>query len=173
VYDPGAGGHLRVELRALPAGPTVPDMVANAAFLVGATLGLAPDIERTLSGLTFGHARRNFYRAARHGLDAELLWPSAAGSSPEVVPAARLVERLLPVAERGLLAAGVDAEDVGRRLGLIAARLGRATTGARWQRRALDALARGRTSSEATDAMLEHYQRASESDVPVHEWSVP
>ncbi|MFU8857582.1 MAG: glutamate--cysteine ligase, partial [Deferrisomatales bacterium] len=31
VYDPADGGHLRVELRALPAGPTAVDMVANAA----------------------------------------------------------------------------------------------------------------------------------------------
>jgi len=35
VYDPAGGGHLRIEMRALPAGPTVVDMLANAAFLVG------------------------------------------------------------------------------------------------------------------------------------------
>ena len=35
VYDPAYGGHLRIELRALPSGPTLCDMLANAAFLVG------------------------------------------------------------------------------------------------------------------------------------------
>ncbi|HEX5878307.1 MAG TPA: glutamate-cysteine ligase family protein, partial [Actinomycetota bacterium] len=31
IYDPADGGHLRIEMRALPAGPTVVDMLANAA----------------------------------------------------------------------------------------------------------------------------------------------
>jgi hypothetical protein len=35
VYDASDGGHLRIEMRALPAGPTTIDMLANAAFLVG------------------------------------------------------------------------------------------------------------------------------------------
>jgi hypothetical protein len=34
VYDPADGGHLRVELRALPAGPTMIDMLASSAFLI-------------------------------------------------------------------------------------------------------------------------------------------
>src|SRR5215470_4404673 len=34
IYDPASGGHLRIEMRALPAGPTVIDMLANAAFLI-------------------------------------------------------------------------------------------------------------------------------------------
>jgi hypothetical protein len=29
IYDPADGGHLRIEMRAMPAGPSVPDMVAN------------------------------------------------------------------------------------------------------------------------------------------------
>ena len=45
IYDPAGGGHLRIELRALPAGPTVVDMLANAAFLLGLTLALAPDAD--------------------------------------------------------------------------------------------------------------------------------
>src|SRR6185295_670300 len=64
VYDPTAGGHLRIELRALPAGPSLPDMLANAAFLLGLTLALAPDAERLVTALTFGQARLNFYAAA-------------------------------------------------------------------------------------------------------------
>jgi hypothetical protein len=42
IYDPAGGGHLRIEMRALPAGPTVVDMLANAAFVLGLTLALAP-----------------------------------------------------------------------------------------------------------------------------------
>ena len=46
IYDPASGGHLRIEMRALPAGPTVTDMLANAAFLIGLTLCLADQDQR-------------------------------------------------------------------------------------------------------------------------------
>src|SRR4030095_8317204 len=41
IYDPASGGHLRIELRALPSGPTVTGMPANAPFLVWFTPSLA------------------------------------------------------------------------------------------------------------------------------------
>jgi hypothetical protein len=47
IYDPACGGHLRIEMRALPAGPTVVDMLANAAFLVGLSRWLASPVLRT------------------------------------------------------------------------------------------------------------------------------
>src|SRR5262249_5113520 len=75
VYDPAAGGHLRIEMRALPAGPTVTDMLANAAFLIGLTLWLAAQDERWTYALPFERAGHGFYRAAQHGLAAELSWP--------------------------------------------------------------------------------------------------
>ena len=46
------------------------------------TLGLAPDARRLVTALTFGQARRNFYEAARRGLDAELLSARACASVP-------------------------------------------------------------------------------------------
>ena len=75
IYDSGFGGHLRIEMRPLPAGPTVTDMVANAAFLLGLTLALAPDAEVWTRQLLFARAHANFYDAARLGLEAELEWP--------------------------------------------------------------------------------------------------
>ncbi|WP_256251029.1 glutamate-cysteine ligase family protein, partial [Streptomyces sampsonii] len=41
VYDPAGDGHLRIELRALPSGPTPADMVANTALLTGLVLDRA------------------------------------------------------------------------------------------------------------------------------------
>ena len=64
VYDNLGGGHLRIEMRALPAGPTAVDMVANAAFLIGLAEGLRPHINELLPGLPFPRAEYNFYRAA-------------------------------------------------------------------------------------------------------------
>jgi len=169
VYDPGEDGHLRVEMRALPAGPTVVDMLANAAFLVGLTRAFAPHADRLVTQMTFGQARWNFYAAARGGLEADLLWPTDAPPSPRLCPAGELVLRLLPEARHGLLAAGVDAGEVDRLLEVIAARVGRRMTGARWQLRALERQGEG-LSDAALSAMFNRYADLSDSGMPVHEW---
>ncbi|MEV4898483.1 glutamate--cysteine ligase, partial [Nonomuraea sp. NPDC055795] len=104
VYDPGDGGHLRVEMRALPAGPSCADMTANTAFLVGLTLACA---EHDLTGYRFAEAYQNFYRAAQKGLDARLSWPGREGE----LPAADLVLALLPEARAALLGAGVAVDE--------------------------------------------------------------
>ena len=170
VYDDAAGGHLRIELRALPSGPTVTDMAANAAFLIGLTLALAPRMDALLPRLTFGHARRNFYRAACDGLDAEMLWPDDETPSPRPYAAAELVLRLLPVARSGLLSAAVDAAEADELLAVIAARVERRATGARWQRATLDRLEATLTRPDAAAAMLERYLAAVATGCPVHEW---
>lgn len=170
VYDPAGEGHLRIELRALPAGPTIADMAANAAFALGLTLALRDEAPSLVSALTFGQARRNFYAAARYGLDAELLWPCAEAPSPQPLPAPVLIERLLPQARAGLVAAGVDAGEADARLGVIAARVSRGQTGARWQRRTLEVLARELPGERAQAAMLERYLTCARTGRPVHEW---
>jgi hypothetical protein len=171
VFDDAKGGHLRIEMRALPAGPTAADMTANAAFLLGLTLALAPRMRELTARLTFGHAHRNFYEAARVGLDAELLWPTESGSSPEAERAAALIPRLLPLAQSGLRAAGVDAGDVDQFLGIIAARTASGRTGACWQREQVDARAARLPIDQALAEMLRAYVDGSESETPVHTWA--
>src|SRR6266699_2908093 len=68
IYDPTAGGHLRIEMRALPAGPTVIDMLANAAFLIGLSLWVARQDPQWTYALPFERADHGFHRAAQHGL---------------------------------------------------------------------------------------------------------
>src|SRR5215471_7822218 len=70
IYDPACGGHLRIEMRALPAGPTMIDMLANAAFLIGLSLWLADQDPQWTYALPFERADHGFYRAAQHGLSA-------------------------------------------------------------------------------------------------------
>ena len=90
--------HLRVENRVLPAGPTVVDMLANAAFYFGLVRGLAEADRPIWSQLTFSSAEENFHAAARRGLDAVLHWPGLGE-----VPVTKLVlEQLLPTAAAGL-----------------------------------------------------------------------
>jgi len=171
IYDPSAGGHLRIEMRALPAGPTVTDMLANAAFLIGLTLWLAAQDERWTYALPFERADHGFYRAAQHGLAAELSWPAWTSDRVRTVPAADLVRELLPAARQGLLGAGVAAAEADRLLGVIGARVASGQTGAAWQRAALAAAKRGHGRNEALRIMLDRYLSRAATGQPVHTWA--
>ncbi|MGV9308180.1 glutamate--cysteine ligase [Nonomuraea sp. NPDC003727] len=153
VYDPVDGGHLRIEFRALPAGPTCADMAANTAFLLGLTLALA---ERDLTGLPFGTAYQNFYRAAMNGLQAKLTWEG------REVLAADLVLSLLPEARAALLRAGVQPSEAD--LEIIAQRVRLGRTGAVWQREAMAEL------GGDSEAMVRRYYENALSGQPVHMW---
>src|SRR5262249_951071 len=69
-----AGGepHLRVENRVLPAGPTVTDVMANAAFYYGLVHMLAEAERPIWSQMSFAAARDNLMEGARHGLEPRL-----------------------------------------------------------------------------------------------------
>jgi hypothetical protein len=170
VYDRALGGHLRLELRALPSGPTVADMVANAAFLLGLTLGLAHEVNSMMCALTFLNARRNFYRAACQGLDAELVWPSPVDHRVRPVRAAAVCAEVLCVARKGLVDGGVLEREADLWLGVVEERISRAMTGARWQMHAFDALRARSSSEEASQVMLRRYIDLSDTEQPVHGW---
>ncbi|MFP2929747.1 glutamate--cysteine ligase, partial [Pyxidicoccus sp. 3LG] len=172
IYDPKDSGHLRIELRALPAGPTVVDMVANGAFHFGLTLALSEQMDALLPALPFVHAYGNFIRAARHGLDAELLWPADAAPSPRPVSVVELVPRLLPLARQGLVSAGVEPSEADAMLGIIERRVAQKRTGARWQREVLARLEGRMPRQDALAAMLERYLHHADSGEPVHAWPV-
>jgi len=171
VYDPATGGHLRIEMRALPAGPTITDMLANAAFLIGLTLWLAGQDQRWTYALSFERAEHGFYRAAQHGLAAELSWPTWTADRVRTVPAADLVPELLPAARQGLLGAGVAAAEADRLLGVIGARAASGQTGAAWQRAALAAAEQSQSRDEALATMLGRYLSYADTGLPVHTWS--
>jgi len=170
IYDPAAGGHLRIEMRALPAGPTVTDMMANAAFLIGLTLWLADLDQRWTYALPFERADHGFYRAAQYGLDAELSWPTG-GDRVSTLPAADLVTELLPAAREGLVRAGVATAEADYLLEVIGARTATRQTGAAWQRAALTAAERGRTREQALAVMLDWYLSRAATGQPVHTWA--
>ena len=173
VYDPTGDGHLRIELRALPAGPSVIDMVANAAFLVGLTLALVPEVQRLQGGITFGQARRNFYQAARRGLHAELLWLMAPHKRTRVFAARELLGEMLEWAEQGLQDHGVSGAEAQRWLGVCKERLRVGQTGARWQRHMFDELlAKGHGPEAAGRALVNAYRARQQEGRPVHEWSL-
>ena len=168
IYDVVDGRpHLRVENRVLPAGPTVVDAMANAAFYYGLVRALADQERPIWSRMSFSAAEENLHSGARHGLDATLYWP---GLGP--VPAAELVlRRLLPLAHSGLEAWGVDPGERDRLLGIIEARCASGVNGAAWQVGCVEDLQRGGADrTAALHAMLERYIPLMHSNRPVHTW---
>jgi hypothetical protein len=170
VYDP-VGENLRIELRALPAGPTLDDMLANAAFLLGAMLALKPRMRELSAALPFALARQNFFLAARYGLEAELWWPSQGGGAPVARSAREILISLMDEAERGLIDAGVDPTECCRYLSVFAARVESGQTGAVWQSNLLAALRGAGLGLDAALAeLLERYIAGCASGRPVHLW---
>jgi hypothetical protein len=149
----------------------VVDMLANAAFLLGLTLALAPGADEWTRQLLFTRAHANFYDSARLGLEAELEWPGPDGI-PERVGAAELVPRLLPQARRGLVEAGVDAGEADRLLEVIGDRVASGQTGAVWQRRTLAALEGKAGREQAVGELLERYLKLQATGDPVHTWPI-
>ena len=172
IYDPASGGHLRIEMRALPAGPTVIDMLANAAFLIGLSLWMTEQDQQWTYALPFETADHGFYRAAQHGLSAQLSWPTGHRDQIRTVPAAKLVAELVPLAHQALVNAGVAAAEADSLLQVITARAASGQTGAAWQRAALAAAERGHDRERALAMMLERYLQCVATGMPVHTWPV-
>jgi gamma-glutamyl:cysteine ligase YbdK (ATP-grasp superfamily) len=160
--------HLRVENRTLPAGPTVVDTMANAAFYFGLVRRLAEDERPLWSQMSFSAAEENFEAGARHGIDAQVYWPGVG-----TVPAAELVlRRLLPMAREGLDAWGVDSGERDRLLGIVEQRCLTGRNGASWQVAAFHQLfdhgPMGRV--EALREVVRRYSEHMHANEPVHTW---
>jgi hypothetical protein len=169
IYDPASGGHLRIEMRALPAGPTVIDMMANSAFLIGLSLWLAGQGQHWSYALPFERADAAFHRAAADGLAAELSWP-AGGDRLRTLSAATLVVELIPAACQGLIHAGVAPQEAGDLLSVISERVRSGQTGAAWQRAALASALREHDLDGALSRMLSRYLELAATGRPVHTW---
>src|SRR5690242_17262882 len=162
--------HLRVENRVLPAGPTVVDIMANAAFYYGLLRMLAEDDRPVWSQMSFSAAEENFHSGAREGIDARVYWPGIGE-----VPVAELVlRRLLPLAREGLIAWGVDATDADRLLEHIERRCVLLRNGASWQSTTFHRLYDDRAveRGEALREMTRRYREHMHSNEPVHAWPV-
>ncbi|GAA3349945.1 glutamate-cysteine ligase family protein [Amorphoplanes nipponensis] len=171
VYDIMNGRpHLRVENRVLPSGPTVIDMLANAAFYFGLVRHLVEQDRPLWAELAFGAAEDNFHEAARRGIEAEMYWPGR-GEIP--VPELVLGE-LLPMAHAGLDAFGVDPAQRDRLLGVIENRCRTGRNGATWQTGAVWAAEhhRGLDRQAALHDMLLRYSSLQQTNEPVHTWPV-
>jgi gamma-glutamyl:cysteine ligase YbdK (ATP-grasp superfamily) len=154
--------HLRIEHRPVPAGPTIADMLANAAVYIGAVHFLARRRVAPEADMPFATAKDNFYRAARDGLAARLTWLDG----NEVDARSLFTDELLHLATEGLRLLGIDGEDIDRYVGIARARAVSGQNGAAWQRAHADI--RGRDFNRLTA----DYLSLQRSGAPVHEWPV-
>ncbi|MDL9945539.1 glutamate--cysteine ligase [Gordonia sp. ABSL11-1] len=170
VYDVIDGhAHLRVENRVLPAGPTVVDTMANAAFYYGAVRGLVESDRPLWSQMSFNAAAENLQSGARGGLEAQLYWPNVGWVRPDELT----LRRLLPLADAGLQSFGVSGKARSRYLSVIEGRCINRQTGSAWQRRAV--LARedaGDSRDAALAGMLRDYVDLMHEGEPVHTWTL-
>ncbi|MCT2582721.1 glutamate-cysteine ligase family protein [Actinophytocola gossypii] len=171
VYDVVGGvPHLRVENRVLPAGPTVLDMIANAAFFYGAQRALAAEDRPLWTQMSFQAAEENLYAGARHAFGAQLYWPGIGWVPPDEL----VLRRLLPMAHEGLRDCKVSDEARERYLGVIEQRCLAQRTGSTWQRETVAGLEdRGLDRDAALVGMLRRYVELAASNQPVHTWPVP
>jgi hypothetical protein len=133
VYDVMNGRpHLRVENRVLPAGPTVIDMLANAAFYFGVTRQLAEEERPIWSQLTFAAAEDNFHAGPARHRGHVVLAGARRGAGHRVGAG-----WLLPKAYAGLDRFGVDPGHRDRLLGIIEERCRTGRNGATWQTEAV------------------------------------
>ena len=170
VYDSDDGKpHLRIENRVLPAGPTVLDTMANAAFYYGALRGLVESDRPVWSQMSFNAAEENLHAGAKYGMDAELYWPGVGFAGADEL----VLRRLLPIADEGLAAFGLSAKARDRYLSVIEGRCVTRQTGASWQRaQVVRHENAGQSRPEALAAMLRQYVENMREGSPVHTWPV-
>jgi hypothetical protein len=170
VYDPEGAGHLRIELRAFPAGPSITDMLANAALAIGLAKLMQPTIRKLLPAIPFTYCIANFYRAAQKGLRAELIWPSLKQNQPEYKNVTEILQTLLPHVSENLASMGFIESDYKPLLEVIEERLATRKTGAQWQLNKVEELRKDMHKREALVEMFKQYQQNSAANRPVAQW---
>ena len=158
---------LRIEARFLPAGPTVVDQVANAALFLGLLIALPQEFDDVCDKLAFDDSKTNFFSAARNGLKSQMTWIDGRYHPTRDL----LLEQLIPRAREGLIAVGVNSEDIDRYIGVVEERVKRGLTGSQWMLDSLakmDPAAKMNVRMRTLTAAMKTYQ---EEDVPLYKWS--
>jgi gamma-glutamyl:cysteine ligase YbdK (ATP-grasp superfamily) len=132
-FDPDGTPHIRIEHRVPAAGPTVIDTIANAAFYYGLAQAICTEIINRGLPLPFAQAKDNFYQAARHGLDAHIIWFD--GSKQRLHHL--LKSELLPRAISGLKSLGVYDTEIDAYLDIIRQRIDNKQNGCHWQQQTI------------------------------------
>lgn len=170
IYDPGSGTpNLRLENRVLPAGPTVLDVVANAAFYYGLVEYMRTADRPLWSRIAFKTAADNFLNCAKDGLEATVYWPGIG----EIPVAELIVRHLIPQAAEGLRELKVDSSLIDRYLDVVTQRARTEQNGASWQIATLRRLEEtGLARPAALGKLSRLYWENMHSNAAVHSWPI-
>ncbi len=164
--SPNGKPHLRIENRVMPAGPTPVDATANAAFWLGAMIGMSLHHDDITKQMDFVDARDNFLKSAKFGIDTTFTW-----FKDRKVPVTELIiNELLPLAREGLKHRKVKTADINKYMDIIEARAREHKTGARWALRTFTALKKEFTNDEAVTALTAAMLKNQKENKPVHTW---
>ena len=160
--------HLRIENRALPSGPTIVDEIANAAFFTGLMLALPEAYGEVARRMAFDDAKLNFFRAARHGLEAHFQWIDGQSYSASAL----ILDELLPLARQGLSSSEVASEEIDKYLGIIEERARSRQTGARWIMNSLAASGAPPSKDASRRRLTSEILANQKQGSPVHCWPI-
>jgi len=167
--SPNGQPHLRIENRVLPSGPTVLDATANAAFWLGAMVGMADQYKDIREQISWEDVRDNFAKSAQVGIDSTFTW----FKDKKISVCDLVTKELIPMARKGLEIQNVDKADIDRYMDVIGARAEQHMNGARWQLRAFTKLKKQVGRDEALSVMTAAIIKNQLKEMPVHTWELP
>lgn len=158
----GARPHIRIEHRTPAAGPTVTDMLANAAFYYGLSHAFCDRLIARGFELSFTDARDNFYKAARHGLDTHVV--DFHGQHQRLQK--YILDDLLPLAAEGLAKLDINASEADKYLAIIEDRVEKHQTGSDWQRAFIE------KHGKDFQKLTKHYLYYQQQGMVVSQWPI-
>ncbi len=161
--------HLRIENRYIPAGPTILDEIANAAFWLGLMEGMPDDIGQISEQLDFDNAKLNFHKAAQMGLSAQFRWTDGRVHTAESL----LLNELIPMSRKGLAKMNINEADIDRYITVIEERVKKHQTGSIWLVQSFNKLRKNSNVEEAVVAVTAGMLKRQYSELAVHEWDYP
>lgn len=158
--------HLRIENRVVPAGPSVLDEIANAAFWCGMMVEFGAREDDITKRMDFDQAGANFYTAAREGIGATFTWLDGNDVSAREL----VLDKLLPMAQSGLRRQAVAEDDIKKYLTVIDERVRSGRTGSRWLLSSWNSLRDRSTPAERANALVAATLQRQGTKRPVAEW---
>ncbi len=166
--SPNGKPHLRIENRILPAGPTVVDEVANAAFWLGMMNAFTdhyPDVTKLMD---FDDANANFHATSYNGLHSKLRWLDG-----HKIGVSELIKKeLIPIAREGLKKNKVNKDDIDRYLSVIEERNENSQNGTTWILKSFSKLAKDANKEEISLAITACMLKYQKQGIPVHKWDL-
>ncbi len=150
---------LRLELRALPSGPSLIDTQTNIWFFIGLIQGLVKS-NIDLRKIPFETLKDDFYSVAKNGLDTQFHEPE---NAKKVSLKEWILNDGLALTKMGLASFGIDNAD--QFMDIMEQRTSNGQNGATWQLKHFKKF-------NSIPKLMEDYMKNAKQNIPVHRWSL-